>query len=49
MFRQGAGSRHTGVGLRVDAQLYVRHKGFSVGTSTQGVFGALGAGLVVAF
>jgi hypothetical protein len=49
MFTHRRGSRPTGVGLRADAQLYVRHKGFSVGGSTQGVFVAVGAGLVVAF
>jgi hypothetical protein len=49
MFVRRPGSGLTGIGLQADVQLYVRHKGFSVGSSTQGAFGAVGAGLVVAF
>jgi len=48
MFARRPGSP-AGIGVRADAQLYVRHKGFTVAGNTQGVFGALGAGLVVAF
>jgi len=49
MFRKRPTGRVTGMGLRADAQLYIRHKGFSTATSSQGVFASIGAALVVAF